>query len=156
MIDLFLAALAAALPLPLTDLVPWWATALYAMPLAWQVWRSRRGGVPVELSGRWMNAFSLVCLALFILDMMFLSRRLIRVAVHLSLSLIALKAFHLRTGRDRGQFALLAFFLAVAGAANSTHPLLAILLLALLALFASWLMQAVGLPPGSARRSAAG
>ncbi len=107
------------------------------------------------MSAPWMNAFSLACLALFVVDMMFISRRLIQVAVHLSLSLIALKAFHLRTGRDRAQFALLAFFLAVAGAANSTHPLLALHLLALTVLYASWLMQAAGAPPRSARRTAA-
>jgi len=153
-IDLLLAALASALPLPLTGLVPWWAAALYALPLLMQVWRAGRGDPPAELGARPMNALSLACLALFVLDMAFLSRRLIQVAVHLSLSLIALKAFHLHAERDRAQFALLAFFLAVAGAANSTHPLLALHLLVLSALFTSWLLQRTGLTAGPARRLA--
>jgi transglutaminase-like putative cysteine protease len=152
MTDLLAAALLAALPLPLTGLVPWWAAGLYALPLAAQGWRSRRGVAPPALKARWMNLLSLACLALFVLDMAFLSRRLIQVAVHLSLSLIALKAFHLRSGRDQAQFALLVFFLAVAGAANSTHPALALHLLALAGLFCSWMMRGIGASPGGARR----
>jgi hypothetical protein len=155
MTELLLLALLVVLPFPPAYVLSFWPVAAYALPLLVQLARVRAGRPPLVLPQRIIEGLSLACLLLFLADALVLSRgRLIGVALHLSMSLIVVKAFHLKEPRDRAQFIVLVFFTGIAAAASATHAAMVLYLGALLFLFSAHLMQEAGVPRRTSRRLA--
>ena len=156
MSDLLLLGLSVIAPLPLAGLLSPWSVLLCAVPLLTQWIRMMQGRRAMLLPTEILGPVSGGCLVLFLADALWLSRgRLIVIALHLALMLLGVKSLTLRRERDRRQFALLAFFTAVATAGSATHIALPAFLAWICFLFASYMMQDTGVHPPAARRLAA-
>jgi len=120
MFNLLVLSSLAIIPFPLTYLIPYPLAFLYLIPLIFQIYKSIKEK-PIFLKEKNVEILSLFCLLFFIFDAFFISRRLINIAIHLTMGLVVVKAFDLKTKRDEYLFLLLVFFLISAGIANSFH-----------------------------------
>lgn len=119
---LFLAILS-IIPFPLTYIISYPLAIFYLIPLFFQLYKTIKKE-QIILDEKVAEILSFFCLLFFLFDSFFISRRLIIVAIHLTMSLILIKAFSLKTKRDEYLFLLLIFFLISGGIANSFHILL--------------------------------
>lgn len=140
MYNLLILAVLAIIPFPLTYLIPFPLALAYLLPLIYQIYRLKKGE-PVIFKERTVEILSFLCLLLFLLDSIFISRRLIIVAIHLTIGLILIKSFHLKTKRDKNIYVILLFFLISAGVANSFHITLILYLVICLFYFLRYLMK---------------
>lgn len=138
--NLLILSVLAVLPLPLTYIISYPLSIVYILPLIFQIYKLRKGN-PVFLSEKTIEILSFFCLLFFIFDSIFISRRLIVVAIHLTMGLILIKSFNLKTKRDEYLYLVLVFFLISAGIANSFHITLFPYLLICLFYFLRYLME---------------
>ncbi|MEJ5165780.1 MAG: transglutaminaseTgpA domain-containing protein, partial [Thermoanaerobaculia bacterium] len=140
MLNLLILSILAIIPFPLTYLIPYPLALAYILPLLYQIYRLKRGK-PVFLKEKTIEILSFFCLFFFIIDSIFISRRLIIVAIHLTMGLILIKSFNLKTEKDKNLYAILIFFLISAGIANSFHITLFLYLLLCLFFFLRYLLE---------------
>ncbi len=120
MVDLYILSIIAIIPFPLTYLIPYPLAFLYLLPILYQIYQTIKGK-PINLKENTIEKLSILCFFLFIIDIFFFSRKIIHIAIHLTMSLVVVKIFNLRKERDKNLFLLLLFFLITAGIANSFH-----------------------------------
>lgn len=140
MYNLLVLAVLAIIPFPLTYLIHYPLALAYILPLIYQIYRFKKGK-PVFLKEKSIEILSFFCLFFFLIDSIFISRRLIIVAIHLTIGLILIKSFNLKTKRDKNLYAILIFFLISAGIANSFHITLFLYLLICLFFFLRYLLE---------------
>lgn len=140
MYNLLVLAILAIIPFPLTYLIPYPLALAYVLPLLYQIFKLKRGK-PVFLKEKTIEILSFICLLFFLIDSIFISRRLIIVAIHLTMGLILIKSFNLRTEKDKNLYAILIFFLISAGIANSFHITLFLYLIICIFFFLRYLLE---------------
>lgn len=143
MYNLLILSILAIVPFPLTYLIPYPLTVFYLIPLIYQIFRTIKEK-PIFLKEKTIEILSLFCLLFFVFDSIFISRRIILVSIHLTMGLVLIKAFNLKTKKDKDLFLLLLFFLISAGIANSFHITLFPYILICLFYFLKYLMEEVG------------
>ncbi len=120
MVDLYILSIIAIIPFPLTYLIPYSLAFLYTLPILYQIYKTIKGK-PINFKESTIEKLSILCFFLFIIDIFFFSRKIIQIAIHLTMALIVVKIFNLKKERDKNLFLLLLFFLITAGIANSFH-----------------------------------
>ncbi len=143
MYNLLVLSVLAIVPFPLTYLIPYPLAVIYSLPLIYQILKTIKGK-PIFLKEKTIEILSFFCLLFFVFDSIFISRRIILVSIHLTMGLVLIKAFNLKTKRDKDLFLLLLFFLISAGIANSFHITLFPYILICLFYFTKYLMEDVG------------
>lgn len=138
--NLFILAILSIFPLPLTYIISYPLALLFLIPLFFQLYKTTKKN-QIILSDKTSEILSFFCLLFFLFDSFFISRRLIIVAIHLTMGLILIKTFNLKTKKDEYLFLLLLFFLISAGIANSFHILLFPYLLICLYFFLKFLLK---------------
>jgi hypothetical protein len=134
-------ALLAPLPLPFSDVIGWPVLALYAAGIALFLRRARRdppGWLPL-----WgMNVLGVAYLPLLVADLWVFHRgHIVAPMLHLGLFALLVKLFAMVRERDKWQASLGVFFIFLAAMGTSTHPTIALYLVAFLALGLVLLMR---------------
>ena len=138
--NLLILAILSIIPFPLTYIISYPLATFYLIPLFFQLYKTIKKE-QIILGEKISEILSFFCLLFFLFDSFFISRRLIIVAIHLTMSLILIKAFSLKTKKDEYLFLLLIFFLISAGISNSFHILLFPYLLICLYFFLQYLLN---------------
>lgn len=126
-------ALIAPVPLPFNTILSWPFLLAYMAAVVLFLLRARRdpgGWLPTWA----MNVLAIAYLPYFVIDLLFLSRgRLVVAVTHLLLFTVLVKLFALRRERDKWQTAMAVFFLFLTSMATSVHPTIVVYLVLFLA-----------------------
>lgn len=150
MINLLILNILSIIPFPLTYLISYPLSIAYLLPLIYQLLRALKGK-PVIIKEKTVEKLSFLCLIFLIIDSSFVSKRLILVAIHLTINLIIIKSFRLLSKKDRNFHCLLLFFLISAGIANSFHLLTFLYLIIVFYFFVLFLLEENGVEKSKAR-----